>query len=102
MSSQPSSEAARAVSPELQRLRSNIDNLDAALVYILSERFKYTKRVGELKARIQYPPADPDRKAAQVERLRKLAEDADLDPDFAEKFLNFIIKEIIRPHEQIR
>ena len=86
----------------LARYRESIDNIDAALVYMLAERFKVTKAVGELKARIDLPPADPDREARQVERMRSLARDADLDPDFTEKFLRFIIDEVIRHHEQLR
>ena len=87
---------------QLSRYRQSIDNIDAALVYMLAERFKITKAVGELKARIDLPPADPDREARQVERMRSLARDADLDPDFTEKFLRFIIDEVIRHHEQAK
>lgn len=94
-----SADEARA---ELHRLRSSIDNLDAALVHLLAERFKCTKRVGRLKADHALPPADPAREARQIERLRALAQDADLDPAFAEKFLAFIIDEVIRHHEAIR
>ncbi|HSZ75341.1 MAG TPA: chorismate mutase [Rhizomicrobium sp.] len=91
-----------AADPELLRLRDSIDNIDAALVHLLAERFKCTKAVGELKAAHGLPPADPNREAVQIARLRKLAENAKLDPDFAEKFLNFIVKEVIRHHEAIR
>jgi chorismate mutase len=87
--------------PELQRLRDSIDNIDAALVHILAERFKFTKAVGELKARRGFPPADPVREARQIARLRALAQNAKLDPDFAEKFLAFILQEVIRHHEAI-
>ena len=86
--------------PELLRLRDSIDNIDAALIHLLAERFKCTQAFGELKATHNFPPADPSREAAQIARLRKLAEDAKLDPDFAEKFLNFIVKEVIRHHER--
>ena len=89
------------VGAELQRLRDSIDNLDAVLVHTLAERFKCTQRVGEYKARYSLPPADPIREAAQIKRLRSLAETAKLDPDFAEKFLTFIVKEVIRHHEAI-
>ncbi len=91
-----------AVDPELVRLRDSIDNIDAALIHLLAERFKCTKAVGELKATRGLPPADPAREAQQIERLRKLAQTAKLDPDFAEKFLNFIVTEVIRHHEAIR
>lgn len=87
--------------PDLLRLRDSIDNIDAALIHLLAERFKCTQAVGEYKATHALPPADPAREAAQIARLRKLAADAKLDPDFAEKFLNFIVKEVIRHHEAI-
>ncbi|GAA1374750.1 chorismate mutase [Luteococcus sanguinis] len=87
--------------PELVRLRGSIDNLDSALVHLLAERFKVTQRVGQLKATQGLPPADPEREKRQIERLRALAMDAQLDPEFAEKFLNFIVTEVVRHHEQI-
>jgi chorismate mutase len=87
---------------ELIRLRQSIDNIDAALVHLLAERFKCTKAVGEYKATHGLPPADPSREAVQIARLRALAESAHLDPDFAQKFLNFIVTEVIRHHEAIR
>ncbi len=86
---------------ELLSMRSSIDNIDATLVFLLAERFKATQRVGVLKAQHQLPPGDPDREAAQIGRLRVLAEEAHLDPAFAEKFLNFIISEVIRHHQAI-
>jgi chorismate mutase len=87
--------------PELQRLRDSIDNIDAALVHMLAERFKFTKAVGELKAAHGLPPADPGRETEQIARLRALAASAKLDPNFAEKFLAFIVREVIRHHEAI-
>jgi chorismate mutase len=87
---------------ELKRLRGSIDNIDAAVVHMLAERFKCTKAVGVLKAAHSLPPADKTREAQQIERLRRLAKEADLDPDFAEKFLNFIVTEVIRHHEKLQ
>jgi len=87
---------------ELLRLRDSIDNIDAALVHLLAERFKCTQAVGRFKAEHGLPPADPGREAQQVARLRALAKEAKLDPDFAEKFLAFIVQEVIRHHEAIR
>ncbi len=85
---------------QLRKFRASIDNLDAALIHILAERFRITKAVGEYKAKHALPPADPAREQQQVERLRAKAAEAELDPDFAEKLLNFIIREVIRHHEQ--
>ncbi len=80
--------------------RASIDRLDAILVYTLGERFKHTQAVGKLKAEHDLPPSDPAREAAQIARLEDLANEADLDPEFAKKFLNFIIAEVIRHHHQ--
>ncbi|OHV82171.1 chorismate mutase [Rhizobium sp. LCM 4573] len=89
------------VKARLSSYRQSIDNIDAALVHMLAERFRCTKEVGLLKAKHDLPPADPAREEYQIERLRQLAKEARLDPDFAEKFLNFIIREVIRHHEAI-
>jgi chorismate mutase len=84
----------------LKEHRESIDRLDAILVYTLGERFKHTQAVGMLKAQHDLPPSDPAREAAQIARLEDLAKQADLDPDFAKKFLNFIIAEVIRHHQR--
>lgn len=99
-------DAARGSGPEaagadLLRLRASIDNLDAALIHLLAERFTLTRQVGELKAREALPPADPDREARQRERLRRLAADAGLDPVFAETLLGVITSEVRRHHASI-
>ncbi len=80
--------------------RASIDRLDAILVYTLAERFKHTQAVGKLKAEHDLPPADKAREAAQIARLEQLAKDAELDPEFAKKFLNFVIQEVIQHHKQ--
>lgn len=86
--------------PILAGYRASIDNIDAALIHILAERFRITKAVGAYKAANALPPSDPGREERQIARLRKLAGDAQLDPEFSEKFLRFIIEEVIRHHEQ--
>jgi len=86
---------------QLLSLRRSIDNIDAALVHLLAERFKFTQSVGRLKAEYGLPPADPEREKQQIQRLKALAADSHLDPAFGEKFLNFIIAEVIHQHEQI-
>lgn len=91
-----------SIRAQLDEFRASIDNLDAALIFLLSERFKLTKRVGEFKRDHDLPAADPEREAVQVARLRSLAEQSHLDPDFAERLIRFIIEEVIRNHERIR
>lgn len=93
-------EQAPASDPVLAGFRSSIDNIDAALIHMLAERFRITKAVGTYKADKQLPPSDPVREERQIARLRALASEAQLDPDFGEKFIRFVIEEVIRHHEQ--
>ena len=86
---------------ELVALRRSIDNIDAALVHLLAERFKFTQQVGRLKAASGMPPSDPERERVQIDRLRALAEEAHLDPAFAEKWFNFVVAEVIHHHERL-
>ncbi len=79
--------------------RKSIDRLDAILVYTLGERFMHTQAVGRLKAAHDLPPSDPTREATQIARLEDLANEAELDPEFARKLLAFIIREVIKHHE---
>ncbi len=85
----------------LERLRASIDNIDAALIHMLAERFRCTQEVGLLKAENAMPPSDASREARQTERLRSLAADANLDPEFAEKWFNFVVAEVIQHHKQL-
>ena len=93
---------APAPDPVLAGYRKSIDNIDAAIVHMLAERFRITQAVGEYKAKVTLPPSDPRREERQIERLRALSKEAELDPEFGEKFLRFIIDEVIRHHEKAR
>ena len=98
----PLTDATTRAAEILAEHRDSIDRLDAILVYTLGERFKHTQAVGVLKAQHDLPPSDPAREAKQIARLEDLAKRADLDPEFAKKFLNFIIQEVIHHHKQKR
>ena len=95
------SDAVTRAAEVLKDHRDSIDRLDAILVYTLGERFKHTQAVGKLKASHDLPPSDPARESVQIARLEDLAKRASLDPEFAKKFLNFIIAEVIQHHTQI-
>ncbi len=96
----PLTDATTRAAEILAEHRDSIDRLDAILIYTLGERFKHTQSVGKLKAEHDLPPSDPNREAAQIARLEDLAKRADLDPEFAKKFLRFVIDEVIRHHEK--
>ncbi len=91
----------QATDPQLAEYRASIDNIDAALVHLLAERFKITKAVGRYKADADLPAADPAREQVQIARLRALAEESGLDPVFTEQFLRFIVAEVIHHHQRI-
>ena len=95
-------DAATRAAEVLKDHRESIDRLDAILVFTLAERFKHTQSVGRLKAEHGLPPSDPTREARQIKRLERLAEEANLDPEFAKNFLTFIIGEVIRHHEKLQ
>jgi len=91
-----------SVPAKLLELRESIDNLDAAIILMLAERFRCTRVIGSLKAEHDLPPSDPDREVQQVVRLRALAANAGLAPDFAEGFHQYVVREVVRHHEQTR
>ena len=99
--SDPAVDVDGVVLRELAGIRLSIDNIDAALVHLLAERFKFTQQVGRLKASHGLPPSDPEREKVQTARLRALAEESHLDPAFAEKWFNFVVAEVIHHHEEI-
>lgn len=90
----------KAPDPVLAAYRKSIDNVDAALIHMLAERFRITQAVGKYKAEAGLPASDPGREARQIERLRALAVEAELDPEFSEKFIRFVIDEVIRHHRR--
>ena len=101
LSDAPLDDESQEILDELLEIRESIDNIDAALVHLLAERFKFTQKVGRLKAAGGLPASDPERERVQIERLRNLAEESHLDPAIAEKFLNFIVAEVIHHHQKI-
>ena len=86
---------------ELAGIRRSIDNIDAALIHLLAERFKFTQQVGRLKATSTACRRPiPSARGVQIARLRALADEAHLDPAFAEKWFNFVVAEVIHHHER--
>ncbi|MGO1345514.1 MAG: chorismate mutase [Bifidobacterium psychraerophilum] len=86
---------------QIEALRQSINNVDTAIVSLLAERFKYTSRVGVLKAHAGFEPADYQREHAQIQRLHRIAEDAGLDTDIAEMYREFVVTETKKRHRRI-
>jgi len=84
---------------KLRALRDSVDNIDAAIVHMLAERFKFTRAIDRLKVRHGLPARDRARDVEQISRLRHLAAVSKLDPDFAEMFLDLIVAGITADHE---
>lgn len=95
-------EPGESAHPMLESYRASIDNIDAAIIHMLAERFKITRQIGTYKSEHDLPPADPEREKRQIAHLRQLAKEADLDPEFGEAVIRFIISEVIRHHEKAR
>ncbi|MSD90640.1 chorismate mutase [Bifidobacterium asteroides] len=93
----PQSQAARQV----EELRADVDTIDAAVVAMLAERFRVTRRIGLLKAQAGFASADMHRESAQIAVLRGRAEDYGLDPDLAEAYLHLVADAAKRDHKQL-
>lgn len=91
----------QAIPSEILALRRSIDNIDAALVYLLAERFRLTGQVGTIKATVGLPPTDPGREEWQLQRLAEIAQDAGLNVEFAQAFKAFVTAEVVRHHKHL-
>jgi monofunctional chorismate mutase len=87
---------------DIERLRASIDNMDSALVHLLAERFKLTTQVGRHKKALDWPTSTKDREIEQITRLRALAAANGLDPDVEERFLAFLVGEVLEKHAEQR
>ncbi len=88
--------------PDLQILREQIDSIDADITRLLARRFALTDQIGRYKKRHKLSPMDADREGRQVSRIRQLALEEGLNPDFAEKYLRCIMEEVVHNHKQIQ
>lgn len=87
--------------PELADLRVQIDALDTQLLEALARRFEVTKQVGEYKAANGIPVQDAAREQAQLERLRGLAEEHGLNPNFVAEFWTLLFRTVVEEHMEI-
>jgi chorismate mutase len=66
---------------ELEALRAEIGRVDEAIVFLIDERLRLARRVGELKRTVGLRVLDPGREAAVVRRAGALARDRGLDDE---------------------
>lgn len=86
---------------QLAEYRRSIDKIDADLVRLLAERFRITHEIGVYKASNDLAPVDLVRQHRQIDGLRELASSEGLDPEFCEKFVHFVMDEVIQNHKRI-
>jgi chorismate mutase len=87
--------------PQLLQLRAQIDVVDAQLVSLLGQRFGLTAQVGVLKKETGLEARDPERERLQIEKVRKLATDSGVDPDFVENLFQSLLKTVVQNHREI-
>lgn len=87
---------------ELVSLRARLDEIDAAIVDLLGERFDVTRRVGEVKRDGQLNPVDPERERIMMNTLRKRAETKNVNPDLVETLYRAIINNVVDAHRLVR
>ena len=87
---------------ELNDFRESIDNIDAALVFLLAERFRVTGKVGNYKKKNNLPSRDAARENRQVARLNELSGTSGMDRGFLKKIFRLITDEVVRRHDSIR
>ncbi|MEL6977931.1 MAG: chorismate mutase [Pseudomonadota bacterium] len=102
LSAGPYADAPAEVLAALSRHRASIDNIDNALIHLLAERFKHTGAVGVMKAEHDLAVSDQGREDAQALRVRALAERVGLDTEVAERFIRFLIDEVLTKHRALR
>ena len=85
----------------LGTLRERIDRIDEELVRLLADRFGLTNEIGQFKKAQQLCPVDEERERQQFKRVRQLAVEAGLNPDFADRFLRCVIDEVVQNHNKL-
>jgi chorismate mutase len=83
----------------VRRMRDSIDSIDAEIIQMLAERFRWTQLICGLQVGHGQPAADLKRASQPIDLLRALAAMLGLDPDLAEQFHAFVVSEVIRQHE---
>ncbi len=84
---------------ELQIYRESIDEIDAQIITLISERFEVVKQVWEYKKLHNLPPLQPERWQQVLSSKKELAKKLWVNPDFIETIWNEIHKEALRLEE---
>ena len=76
---------------DLSSQRNQIDSIDRQILDLLKERNKVSREVIEFKIENQLPVFVAEREEQKSAKFRSMAEERDLDPDWAEDFLRMIM-----------
>ena len=87
---------------ELASLRAEVDEIDQQIMLLLGVRFRCTDMIGELKRELGMDLVDPQREEQQVERIRRLAQEAGVPPALAETILREVIDTVVDHHTRLR
>jgi len=87
---------------ELSALRAEVDEIDQQIILLLGVRFRCTDMIGELKQAHDMDLVDPVREDQQVQRIRRLAEEAGVPPALAETILREVIDTVVDHHTRLR
>ncbi|MCV6795825.1 chorismate mutase [Achromobacter ruhlandii] len=87
---------------ELAALRAEVDEIDQQIILLLGVRFRCTDMIGELKQANDMDLVDPVREDQQVQRIRRLAEEAGVPPALAETILREVIDTVVDHHTRLR
>jgi len=87
---------------ELASLRAEVDEIDQQIMLLLGVRFRCTDMIGELKRDLGMDLVDPQREEQQVERIRRLAQEAGVPPALGETILREVIDTVVDHHTRLR
>lgn len=90
------------MNPQLQKFRKQLDEIDRSLLELLAQRFAVTEEVGKLKSKTGLPARDPAREEAQLQRISLIAQEYNLNPEYARSIMRITIDEVVKNHKKIR
>lgn len=79
---------------QLQKLRKEIEELDAGIIDLLARRFHLTRQIKEIKATAKMPIEDLNREAELEAMYTDLALQKGLDPEMLKRIFRKVFEEV--------